>query len=222
MTFPTALLASIYSVILLCAQVIEGVSHCTQLRSLWLGKNKIEQLAGLEGLNLLEQLDVQNNRLTSLGDCLRGLKRLRELYLACNAISSLGDDGCGLPALSAEELAEGEGGLQIVDLSSNQLASLQGIDSQSSLRELWASGSALSSFEQLQPLTRLPRLTCVYLEHSPIGESERETLYLFLLLPSLLTIVCLLLPAKDFEYRIRLTAMLPFLEQLDATAVKRG
>jgi len=169
-------------------RVIEGISSCTSLKSLWLGKNKIEELAGLEGLTCLEQLDVQNNRLTSLGRCLRDMHRLRELYLACNAIKSLGPQGQDLPSHEATQLTT-------LDLSSNGLGSIEGIESQQRLQELWISSSELSSFAALEPLCRLPLLNCVYLEHSPI--------------------------AKDFEYRKRLTVMIPTLEQLDATTVHR-
>ena len=65
-----------------------------------------------------------------------------------------------------------------------------------SLEELWMSGSLLESFESLAPLGALPRLSCLYLEHSPV--------------------------ARDFEYRLRLTRMLPALQQLDATPVNRA
>ena len=56
--------------------------------------------------------------------------------------------------------------------------------------------SKISSLEQLEPLKELPEISCLYLEHSPIS--------------------------KDFEYRKAITAMLPSLEQLDATEVNRG
>jgi len=88
-----------------------------------LGKNKIEELTGLNGLTCLEQLDVQNNRLTSLGGCLREMYHLRELYLACNAIKSLGFQGQDLPNQEGTQLTT-------LDLSSNGLSSIDGIESQ--------------------------------------------------------------------------------------------
>lgn len=166
-------------------RVIEGLETNTKLKSLWLGKNKIEKIEGLSTLVNLEQLDIQNNRLTSLGDGLRNLSQLKELYLACNRISSV--EG-GLPQPPAK--------LETVDLSTNGLASLTGIQEYPTLQELWLSSSALDAYTALEPLTSLPGLTCLYLEHSPI--------------------------AKDFEYRITLTRMLPTLEQLDATNVNRA
>jgi hypothetical protein len=53
----------------------------------------------------------------------------------------------------------------------------------------------VASFDALKPLTLLSNLTCLYLEHNPL--------------------------AKDFEYRMTVTKMLPSLQQLDATMVNR-
>jgi protein phosphatase 1 regulatory subunit 7 len=77
-------------------QVIEGLENCTALNSLWLGKNKIETVDGLETLVNLKQLDIQNNRLTSLGTGLQHLHQLQELYLACNGLPNVE----GLPTVS--------------------------------------------------------------------------------------------------------------------------
>jgi len=49
------------------------------------------------------------------------------------------------------------------------------------------------TFDALEPLTTLPSLSCVYLEHNPIYE--------------------------EFEYRKRLAALLPRLAQIDANPV---
>jgi len=57
------------------------------------------------------------------------------------------------------------------------------------------SSARIASFDAVVPLTQIPNLTCLYLEHNPL--------------------------AGDFEYRMKLTQMLPALEQLDATAVCR-
>ena len=161
---------------------MSGLETLTSLQSLWLGKNKIEAIAGIGHLPRLRQLDLQNNRLTGLGDGIVGLTSLEELYLACNSIGSID----GLPAGSP---------LSTLDLSTNQIASVEGIQTHQHLTELWMTKSLLSSFEALHPLTLLPSLSCLYLEHSPI--------------------------ATDYEYRLRITAIIPSLEQLDATQVRR-
>ena len=148
-----------------------------------LSKNKIEKIEGLETLVNLEQLDIQNNRLTDLGDGLMNLHKLSELYLACNRIGTVK----GLPVPSR---------LSTIDMSTNGVSSVEGIEDQPQLEEFWMSSSQLKTFADLLPLTKLPTLRCIYLEHSPI--------------------------AKDFEYRMTLTKMLPSLEQLDATNVYRN
>jgi Leucine-rich repeat (LRR) protein len=149
---------------------------------LWLGKNKIEVIGGLESLSKLEQLDIQNNRLTAIGDGLNELLNLQELYLACNHITDIST----FPHLP---------NIRVIDLSTNAVETVEGFERNISLEEFWLSSSALATYESVQPLTKLPRLTCLYLEHSPI--------------------------AKDFEYRKILTRSIPTLEQLDATEVNR-
>lgn len=163
-------------------QVIQGLETNTALRSLWLGKNKIEAITGLENNTQLRQLDIQHNRLTTLGTGLLHLSQLEELYLAWNAVDTLH----GLPNSPV---------LNTVDLSKNRIATLDGVEEHPSLEELWLSYCQVASFDALAPLTRLPGLTCLYLEHNPL--------------------------AKDFEYRKTLTRMLPALQQLDATVVNR-
>jgi protein phosphatase 1 regulatory subunit 7 len=212
-----------------------GLSTLVELQSLWLGKNKLSQICDIDYLPKLRQLDCQNNRLTTLfwensdnddiikekdnntnniddddatnvngkeieGSCLgsndleeeqhvyssnigiENLKSLEELYLACNAIRNIN----GLPKNSP---------LKTIDLSTNQIETLDGIEEYTNIEELWMTSSKLSSFEQLLPLQSLNGIECLYLEHSPI--------------------------ANDYEYRKKITNMLPSLVQLDATEVNR-
>ena len=160
---------------------MEGLQHVTSLRSLWLGKNKIEHITSISQMQSLIQLDIQNNRLTSLYG-IQDLTTLEELYLAHNKIPTLEY----LPSVPT---------LNTIDISSNGLESLDGIEAQSNLSELWMNGSKFSKFDELTPLLSLKALTCIYLEFSPI--------------------------ASDYEYRMRITAMLPSLVQLDATFVTK-
>jgi Leucine-rich repeat (LRR) protein len=132
----------------------------------------------------LEQLDIQNNRLTSLDNgCLLSLHSLKELYLACNRIESI------------EEVFPIPSQLMIIDLSTNGLTTLTTAEHLTELEEFWISGSKFTTFDDLLPLTKLEKLKCIYLEHSPI--------------------------AKDYEYRQTITKMFPTLTQLDATSVNR-
>lgn len=122
-----------------------------------MGKNKIEKITGLEGLQNLKQLDIQNNRLTVL-EGLDNLVSLQELYLACNAISSLE----GLPANSPT--------LTTIDLSANKISNIDGIQHISSLEEFWLSSNQVSDLHALQCLTQLESLQCLYMEHNPIAK----------------------------------------------------
>lgn len=136
---------------------MDGLSTLVSLKSLWLGKNKIENITDVGHLPNLRQLDVQNNRLTSLGEDLLSNQSLEEIYLACNAITST----AGLPVLASRCL-------KIIDLSNNKLVSLESIECFSALKELWMTGSGFSSLDELASLQLLPKLECLYLEHSPI------------------------------------------------------
>jgi protein phosphatase 1 regulatory subunit 7 len=138
-------------------QSMEGLESLSGMESLWLGKNKIEEIGYVSHMKSLRQLDVQNNRLKRIGIDLTELTNLKELYLACNAIENVE----GLPAGSP---------LSTVDLSSNPLTSLAGIDAHKKLEELWLTSTALASYTDLDPLRSLPVLTCVYLEHSPVAK----------------------------------------------------
>ena len=71
-------------------------------------------VSGIGQFKLLRQLDIQNNRLTSLGEEMLDMNYLEELYLACNGIESVQ----GLPRSSR---------LNTLDLSNNPLKSIQGI-----------------------------------------------------------------------------------------------
>jgi Leucine-rich repeat (LRR) protein len=153
-------------------QVIQGLETNTALKSLWLGRNKIEAISGLDTLVNLRQLDIQHNRLETLGDGLLHLSHLEELYLAWNNIPNLQ----GLPHPSS---------LNTVDLSKNQIATLEGVQQHTTLEELWLSYSLLSTFESLSPLSALTGLNCVYLEHSPIAKDYEYRKVITKLIPSL-------------------------------------
>lgn len=151
------------------------------LKSLWLGKNKIECIQGIDTLSKLTQLDVQSNRLLSLGGGMNNLPMLKELYLAHNKISSVAD--LVLPDSTS---------LDTVDLSGNPITSLEGIERNSKLEECWLSSTALPSFEELAPLGRIATLQCIYLEHSPVAKHPDYKKVLQELVPSLTQLDALL------------------------------
>ena len=154
---------------------MDGLQHLTSLRSLWLGKNKIEHVSCVSQMSQLAQLDVQNNRLTSL-EGMQDLPRLEELYLAHNRIETLEH----LPRPTAGAT------LKTVDLSSNGVRSLAGAEHQSVLEELWMSSSSISLYDELQPLLALEHFTCIYLEHSPIAADFEYRMRLTKMFPTLL------------------------------------
>lgn len=142
-----------------------GLEHLTSLKSLWLGKNKIEKLSCVSQMSQLKQLDVQSNRLMFL-EGIETLPCLEELYLAHNRIQVLGvtdENGVFTSSLPSSPT------LSTIDLSSNGVKCLKGIEVQTNLEELWMSSSALNKFSDLEPLKALPKLNCLYLEHGPIA-----------------------------------------------------
>lgn len=66
------------------------------LEELWLGKNKIEMIQGLQNLTNLKRLDVQANRLTTVEGLSSQVDTLEELYLSHNAIDNPGGMWCTL------------------------------------------------------------------------------------------------------------------------------
>lgn len=145
----------------------------TSLKSLWLGKNKIEHIAHVAQMTQLTQLDVQNNRLTSL-DGLQDVVNLEELYLAHNRIPTMD----GLPVTNTPTL-------KTIDLSSNGVTSVSGIECITSLEELWMSSSAIKDYDELSPLLGLKNFSCIYLEHSPIAADFEYRMRLTSMFPAL-------------------------------------
>lgn len=150
---------------------MEGLSNLRNLRSLWLGKNKIEKIEGIGGLTSLKQVDVQSNRLTAVSG-IDTLSELEELYLASNAIDSI----AGIPQA---------GTLTTIDLSRNKLSSLAGIEVQTSLEDLWLSTNLFSTFDFLDHTKKLSKLTTIYLEHNPIASDFEYRLRVSAAMPGL-------------------------------------
>jgi len=168
-----------------------GLEGLASLQSLWLGKNKIEHIGTVIGhLTNLRKLDVQNNRLKEVqpGEIPPSVE---ELYLASNGISRL---------LWLGQTHQIPGGvIQTLDLSRNPLGSLEGIEILGgTLEELWLTGVALESAEQLEPLRALGKLSCIYLEHSPFAKALEGN-------PSL--------------YKSTLVSLAPTLLQIDALMI---
>jgi len=167
------------------------LSGLVNLEDLWLGKNKIEKIEGLESLKKLRRLDVQSNRLTTIDGLTSQIDTLEELYLAHNGIDNEG-------AMKETGLMLQFTNLTTLDLSKNRLTSCGPFAHLDSLNELWLSSNQVSTFEDVEPISRLgmregAELNEVYFEHNPIYE--------------------------DFEYRKKLKEMIPSLNQIDANII---
>ena len=195
-------------------KTIEGIRGMKHLRCLDLGANRIRSMAGvgLDTLTGLQSLWLGKNKIDRIED-INHLPLLRQLDIQNNRLTTLMSDtadcdSAGIASLtSLKELylacnaisnvrgLPAGSPLGTLDLSTNAIDTLDGIEVHKALIELWMTASKLSNFDELVPLKALPELECLYLEHSPL--------------------------ASDFEYRIKITSMLPTLQQLDATAVTR-
>lgn len=164
----------------------------TSLKSLWLGKNKVERVPDLSPLQKLRQLDLQSNRLTGLDSGLQGLTLLEELYLACNSLHSLD----GLP--SSPPSSSSAPALNTLDVTTNKIENVEAVQHLLSLEEFWMSSNLVTTTAALLPLKALPALSCLYLEHSPLQKSLQQ------------------------GYRSEVLAVLPNLTQLDAALVAPG
>lgn len=137
------------------------------LEELWLGKNKIEMIQGLESLVRLRRLDVQSNRLTTIEN-ISHPEVLEELYLAHNAITSAG-------ASMETGLAQEFPNLSVLDLSRNRLTTTAPFRHLTALEELWISGNQIETFDEVEPLVELgSTLQTIYLEYNPL---QNDPLY---------------------------------------------
>jgi len=126
-------------------RVIEGLDSLSNLKELYLVNNKVAVMQNLGALSTLRTLELGSNRIREIA-CVESLGSLTHLWLGRNKITSLP------PGLSALHR------LELLALSSNRLASLDGLPPLPSLKELHVSHNGLSSLLPLQPLTSLHTL----------------------------------------------------------------
>lgn len=140
----------------------QELSGLVNLEELWLGKNKIETIQGLEKLTKLRRLDVQSNRLEMVENLTAQCKTLEELYLAHNAITT---EGASAPTGLTQEFPN----LSVLDLSRNRLTTTRPFGHLKSLEELWLSGNKIAKIEDVQPIASL-ELDTIYLEYNPLQD----------------------------------------------------
>jgi len=163
-----------------------------ELVDLWLGKNKIVKISGLDTLTKVRRLDIQSNRLNVIESLGGVCATLEELYLASNGVNDSGllasNTTTGFATLDFPRL-------HTIDLSKNRITKLEGFARLTSLEELWLSENGVQTFEEVEDNLggKLTRLETIYLEHNPL--------------------------AKDFEYRKKIAKIIPSLTQIDANMI---
>lgn len=149
----------------------------TGLRGLNLRQNILPDAAGLSGAaskGVLQDLELRDNLLTEIPD-LAGFSQLTRLEVSYNQIRSLAPltsltaDPAAVPPLrelyvaankvGAIEALAGLTGLTVLELGSNRIRAIEGLESQAALEELWLGRNRVSRIENLGHLTNLRRIS---------------------------------------------------------------
>lgn len=149
-----------------CCQIsrIQGLEECPSLASLHLGSNRLSAVEGLDHLrSTLEYLNLDSNRIRSLGQGLARLAKLRELHINRNCLVSLE----GLAGLGSIETLQAEFNC----LTEVLPAHILGLDK---LDELHLTGNQLESLAFLvntdkrpgSSLLTLPSLAMLYVSQN--------------------------------------------------------
>ncbi|KAM0944680.1 putative leucine-rich repeat domain superfamily [Dioscorea sansibarensis] len=140
-------------------RVMENLEALTNLQELWLGRNRIRTV-NLCGLKCIRKISLQSNRMTSMAgfqECVA----LEELYLSHNGITKME----GLSTLI---------NLRVLDVSANKLTSISDIENLTRLEDLWLNDNQIASLEGIDLVVAGSRekLTTIYLERNPCGNSQ--------------------------------------------------
>ncbi len=119
---------------------IEALKYYPKLKKLDLSNNRLSSVGIIGIMTELQALNLSNTGITNL-DTLKNLPKLRELNVSSNYITDL----------SSVALA----GLEKLDISSNQIVSLEVLKKNILLKELNASGNQIVDLTPLQKLTKL-------------------------------------------------------------------
>lgn len=153
---------------------IEGLEELEELEELYLGKNKISKLEGLDSLKKLRVLSIQSNRLVKI-EGLQGLGELEELYMSHNGLERLENLECCCRKL------------KVLDVGNNKLKRLEGLQQLKELEEFWGNNNQFESFQEIQEqMGKLKNLQTVYFEGcSQLEKDSQYRLKLKLIIPSL-------------------------------------
>eukprot|EP00879_Flechtneria_rotunda_P006795 GHRR01007139.1.p1 GENE.GHRR01007139.1~~GHRR01007139.1.p1 ORF type:complete len:329 (+),score=64.68 GHRR01007139.1:206-1192(+) len=122
------------------------------LEDLELRDNRLTEIPSLEGFSQLTRLELSYNQirslapLTSLSADHATIPPLAELYCAANKVAAIG----GISGFS---------GLTLLELGSNRIRTMEGLESQAQLVELWLGRNRISSIVNLGHMTTLRRLS---------------------------------------------------------------
>lgn len=146
----------------------DSVGQLTNLRELWLGKNKIRSMH-LPPVPQLRHLSLQNNRLEHWDeDLFANAPGLTHLYLGHNNLPNLPQEFGQL-----SELVE-------VDLAKNAISHITPLPQLRKLKELWMNDNQIEDLNEVRNLGAFPALRTVYLERNPmhgLGDAAKETRY---------------------------------------------
>ncbi|XP_051861332.1 uncharacterized protein LOC117572003 [Drosophila albomicans] len=129
------------------------------LSVLLLGKNRIQDIAGLASLSgTLRVLDLHGNKLTSLGNRINCLQQLKSLNLAGNQIRQINQqDFHGLRLLRE------------LNLKRNKLRRINGFQHLVALERLWLCHNELHKVDDMASIARAARLLEVTIENNPVS-----------------------------------------------------
>jgi len=150
---------------------VKGLEKLTKLKELYLGKNKIVKIQGLDMLRELEILSFQANRITVI-EGLDELTSLQFLYLSENGLEEM----AGL----SRHLK-----LNTLDLATNRIARIPELGHLTDLEEFWFNDNKVADWKEVEKLRALPKLTAVYMEHNPICKETGYRRKMQLTLPKL-------------------------------------
>lgn len=144
------------------------IGELTNLRELWLGKNKIVSMA-LPPLPSLRHLSLQNNRLEVWDASLfQNAPGLTHVYFGHNNLPDLPDE----MALLTE--------LKELDLARNAITLIRPFQQLANLEELWMNDNQISDLAEIRNLASFTGIKTVYLERNPmhgLGNAESEAKY---------------------------------------------
>ncbi|KAF6256494.1 hypothetical protein COO60DRAFT_1528850 [Scenedesmus sp. NREL 46B-D3] len=183
---------------------IEALGGFSQLTVLELGSNRIRTIEGLEGQASLLELWLGRNRISKIEN-LGHLTALRRISLQSNRLENMS----GIAACSSlVELYLSHNGiwcldkqltqlmaLRVLDVSNNRISKVEHLQGLSRLEDLWLNDNQIPSLEGMQQALQdqVESLTTIYLENNPAASAP--------------------------DYKQRMLALLPKLQQLDANVL---